>query len=141
MSFFGKGQKTAQQKAQWAKTRLMLRGAALVYLVVFIVIPMINPETEDIDSMSPMVRYAIIAFFILACGGLAVATIMDYIKGQQKGLFSPEAYEDDKPEVVGDDVNETESEDIDEDEEYDDEDEEYDDEDDDYDGVNDDYED
>jgi len=96
MSFFGKKGKTAEQKAQWAKTRLMLRGAALVYLVVFIVIPLMNPETEDIDAMNPTTRYIIVAFFIIACGTLLFVTVKDYFQGKKAGLFSPEAYEDDK---------------------------------------------
>jgi len=96
MSFFGKGNKTPQQKAQWAKTRLMLRGAALVYLVVFIIVPMINPETDDIDAMNPMLRYAIIAFFIIASGGLLIVTVLDYIKAKNKGLFEPETYKDEE---------------------------------------------
>jgi len=109
MSFFGKSQKTAQQKAQWAKTRLMIRGAALIYLIVFIIIPMINPETEDIDTMAPAIRYAIITFFVIACAALVVVTIKDYIKGKEKGLFDPESYEDDKAESNKDKTSEKDS--------------------------------
>ena len=116
MSFFGKKGKTAEQKAQWAKTRLMLRGAALVYLVVFIVIPLMNPETEDIDAMNPTTRYIIVAFFLIACGGLLFVTLKDYLHAKKAGLFSPEAYEDDK---IAED-NEEDNEEAEPEEDYDD---------------------
>jgi len=121
MSLFGNRPRSAQQKAQWAKTRLVLRGAALAYLVVFIIIPMINPKPEDIDAMNPIVRYAIIAFFIIACGGLIIVTIRDYFRSQKNGLFSPEAYEDDEVDDVGESTDSSDDED--ESEDYDDDDE------------------
>jgi len=124
MSFFNRKGKSAEQKAQWAKTRLMLRGAVLVYLVFFIIVPLMNPETEDIDAMNPVTRYVIVAFFIIACGGLLAVTVKDYFQGKKSGLFTPEAYEDDK-------IDETDPEDQPgEDPENDDEDYEYDDDDD-----------
>jgi len=110
MSFFNKGGKTAEQKAQWAKTRLMLRGAVLVYLIFFIVIPMMNPETEDIDQISPAVRYAMVTFFVAACGGLSYITIKDYLNGKKEGRFSPEYYKDDNaPETDTDEIPEDEN--------------------------------
>ena len=125
MSFFGKKGKTAEQKAQWAKTRLMLRGAVLVYLVFFIIVPLMNPETEDIDAMNPVTRYVIVACFIIACGGLLAVTVKDYFQGKKSGLFTPEAYEDDEIANIENEATQEEPEDSDENE-YDEYDEDYD---------------
>ena len=115
MSFFGKKPKTAQQKAQMAKTRIMLRGAALFYVVFFIIVPMIRADSGDMD---PVLRYAIIAFFIIACGVLIVLTVMEYMRGQKAGHYNEEGYTDDEDESDG---SVTDSESDDDNDEYDDE--------------------
>ena len=119
MSFFNRKGKSAEQKAQWAKTRLMLRGAVLVYLVFFIIVPLMNPETEDIDAMNPVTRYVIVAFFIIACGGLLAVTVKDYFQGKKSGLFDPETYEDDEIAKIENELTQEEPQDSDDDDEYD----------------------
>jgi len=119
MTFFNKKGKTAEQKAQWAKTRLMLRGAVLIYLVIFIIVPLMNPGAEDIDAINPVTRYIMAGFFIIACGGLLAVTVKDYFQGKKTGLFTPEAYTDDSME----DTNlpeKTQSDNMEDYEEYDD---------------------
>ena len=127
MSFFGKKPRTAQQKAQWAKTRVMFRGIALLYLVFYIIVPMLNPDVEDVESMHPALRYGILVFFIVVCTFLIITTIVEYYRSNKAGLYKPEAYTDD--EGIGDNTvtdsgtdSDSENED-DEDEDYDDEDE------------------
>jgi len=128
MSFFGKKPKTAQQKAQMAKTRIMLRGVALIYIVFFIIVPMIQADSGDMD---PLLRYAIIAFFIIASGVLAVLTALEYIRGNKAGRYKEEGYTDDEDESDGSVTGSESNDDNDEndDDEYEDDDEDYDDED------------
>jgi len=96
MSFFKSKPRTAAQKAQQVKSRLMVRGAALAYLIFFIIIPMFRLEPEEAEAMNPTLRYGILAFFILASAALVVLTLLDFIRGRKNGIFSPESYEDDE---------------------------------------------
>jgi len=139
MSLFGNKPKTAQQKAQWAKTRVMIRGVALVYVVFYVIVPMFNMDIEEAESMHPALRYSVIAFFILVCTALIISTIVEFLRGQKDGRYKAEAYTDDEgagsaaaTESASEDNDEKED-DVDEDDYYeddDDEDEDYDDEDD-----------
>jgi len=151
MSFFGKKPKSAQQKAQMAKTRIMLRGVALVFLIFYVILPMIDADVEDVESMHPMLRYGILAFFIIACIWLVIATVLEYVRNKKAGLYTADGYEDDEgierfeePEPEPSDENEDDDEDDDYDDEDDDDydneddDEDYDDDDDDYDDEDDD---
>ena len=133
MSFFGKKPKTAQQKAQMAKTRIILRGAALVFLVFYVIVPMINPEIEDVEGMHPALRYGILVFFIAATAALAVVTVLDYFRDKKAGRFEADAYTDDEgiagygavtsePEAKADGDDDEDYEDDDDDYEEDDED-------------------
>ena len=123
MSFFNKGPRTAAQKAQWAKTGFMLRAIALGYLIFFIVIPMINPEPEDVEGINPTLRYIIVAFFIVACTVLSVLSIRDYLRMKKNGLFTPGGYEDDEGIDTGvSDTEESAVEENDEDDDYEDDD-------------------
>jgi len=96
MSLFGKKPRTAQQKAHWAKSRIMLRSLALGYVVFFIIIPMINPDIEDAEAMHPTLRYVLLAVLIIFCGALIVGTVLEYIRSRKAGLYEPEAYQDDE---------------------------------------------
>ena len=148
MSFFGRKPKTAQQKAQMAKTRILLRGLALGFLIYYVIIPMFNPSIEDVEAMHPALRYGILAFFIIASAGLTITTILEYIRNKKAGLYEADAYTDDEgvysDSVAGaseSDEDEDDDDDDDEYDEYDDEDYEYDDEDDYYDDDDDDEDD
>jgi len=113
MAVFGNKPKTAQQKAQWAKTSITLRTVALLYVVFYVIIPMINPEAEEIDSMSPLVRYGVLAFFILVSGYLIISTIMEFIRNNNAGRYRAEAYTDDEGIVIVESIaKENESEEI-----------------------------
>jgi len=127
MPFFGNKNRTAEQKARAAKTRPMIRVLALFFLVFYVIVPLINTPAEETDGMHPWVRYAIIAFFIIACIVIAVITAREYLQNKKDGKFDPSSYTDDVVEEVEDN-----SEDTSDDDEYDDDDEdEYDDDDDD----------
>ena len=117
MSFFGKRPKTAQQKAQMAKTRIMLRAVALGFLVFYVIIPMIDPDIEDVEGMHPMLRYGILAFFIIACLGLAILTIQEFVRSRKAGLYDAAAYKDDEgiegaPDVESESDSEDDNDDI-----------------------------
>ena len=96
MSLFSSRPKTAHQKAQWAKTRIVLRVIALLYVVFYVIIPMLDPDIEDVEAIHPALRYGILAFFILACAALIVGTIIEYVKGNKSGKFKAESYTDDE---------------------------------------------
>ena len=128
MAFFKDKPRTAHQKAQRAKTSLMIRAVALFYLVFFVIVPLIDNEPEDAASFSPVLRFAIIAFFIIVTAVIAIFTVLEYIRNNKAGRYKAEAYEDDEG-VEG--VEESAEEDSAEDE-TDDDDDEYDDDDDDY---------
>ena len=125
MSFFGKKPRTAQQKAQMAKTNIMLRTVAIGYLVFFIIWPLINADPEEVGAMSPVVRWIVIAFFVIASTGLGISTALEYIRGKKSGRYSPEGHTDDE----GIESYETSESTSDDDDEYDDDDDEYDDDD------------
>ena len=137
MSFFKPRPRTAQQKAQTAKTRLMFRGVAIIFIVFYVIVPMLNSESELAQEVSATVRYLTAAGFSLAVIGLGTVTVLEYFKSKKAGLFDAKAYTDDEGVPVfhnensTDDGDETSDEDDDEDEfndeDYDD-DEEYDDE-------------
>jgi len=131
MSLFGNRPRTAQQKAQWAKTRIMIRGAALVYIVFYVVLPMIRADVEEADAINPTLRIAIIVFFIVVCIALSIGTILEYIRNNKAGLYKAEAYTDDEgagggsvaEAASGDEEDEDNDDDeYDDDEDYDDED-------------------
>jgi len=130
MSFFGKKSRTAQQKAQWAKTSLLIRVVALGYIIFYVIVPLFQQPAEDAEAMNPAVRYSIAGAFIIATAYLTVQTIITHIRNQKGGLYNADAYKDD--EVPGDTSESSEPEDTEDDDyEYDEDDDEY--EDDDYD--------
>ena len=96
MSLFGNKPRTAQQKAQWAKTRIMIRAAALLYVVFYIVIPMIRNEVEEADAINPTLRIVIIVLFVVVCTALIIGTVVEYIRNNKAGLYKAEAYTDDE---------------------------------------------
>ena len=115
-----------------AKTNLVLRSVALLYLVFFIIVPMINPEEiDEAESMHPTLRYAIAAGFIIVTAALGISMIREYFRNKKAGRYSPEGYKDDEElEGVedtsqnsedGDDTNEDYDDDEYYDEDYDDE--------------------
>ena len=135
MALFKDKPKTAQQKAQRAKTSLMIRGVALFYLVFFVIVPLIDSEPEDAASFNPVLRYAIIAFFIIVTAVIAIFTVLEYIRNNKAGRYKAEAYKDDEgvegaTESIEEDSAEDETDE--DDEEYDDDDDYGDDEDDEY---------
>jgi len=151
MALFGKKPRTAQQKAQWAKTRIMIRAAALIYIVVYILVPLINPSPEDVESINPVLRWAIVAAFAIATVAIGIQTTLEFIRNNKAGNYKAEAYTDD-PELTeaydaeasdnkGSENDDDEHDDDDDDEYDDDDDDEYDDDDDEYDDDDDEYDD
>ena len=124
MSLFGNKPRTAQQKAQWAKTSIMLRAAALFYVVFFVIVPMLTPSVEEAEQMDPVLRYVILAFFIIACGYLTIVSILEYYRNSKSGRYNADAYTDDEG-IEGSTNEELPS----DNEEYNEDDEDYDDED------------
>ena len=120
MSLFRKRPKTAQQKAQMAKSRIMIRALAIAFLVWYVIIPFINMGPEDIEEVGAVLRYVVIVFFILACVAVAALTIHDYIKDKKAGKFDPASYTDDVIEGAEETVDDNDG---DEDDDDDDEDE------------------
>ena len=138
MSLFGKKARTAQQKAQWAKTRIMLRAIALLYFIFYILIPLINPSAEDAAAINTTLRWVIVVVFSIAAVALVTQTTMEYIRNHKAGNYKAEAYTDDEGVVGAADDSESSDDDDDDDDEYDDDDDEYDDDDDEYDDDDDD---
>ena len=127
MALFKDKPKTAQQKAQRAKTSLMIRAVALFYLIFFVIVPLIDAAPEDTENLNPVLRYAIIAFFIIVTAVIGIFTILEYIRNNKAGRYKAEAYKDDEgvegaTENAEEDSADDETED---DEEYDDEDDDY----------------
>ena len=143
MSFFGKKSRTAQQKAQWAKTSLLIRVVALGYIIFYVIIPLFQIPPEDAEAMNPVLRYSIAGAFIVATAYLTVQTIITHIRNQKGGLYNADAYKDDEePGETSESSENSEPEDKeDEDDEYDDDDDEYDEDDDEYDEDDDEYDD
>jgi len=136
MSLFGNKPRTAQQKAQWAKTSIMLRAAALFYVVFFVIVPMLTPSVEEAEQMDPVLRYVILAFFIIACGYLTIVSILEYYRNSKSGRYNAEAYTDDEgleENTVEEPAHKSDEDDEDYDDEDDFDDEEYEYDDDDYD--------
>ena len=131
MALFGKKPRSAQQKAQWAKTRIMIRAAALAYIIFYVLIPLINASPEDVESMNPILRWSIVVAFGVVTAALIVQTTLEYIRNQKAGNYKAEAYTDD-PELseASNGNGASVSKDTDDDDEHDDDDE-YDDDDDD----------
>ena len=123
MAFFKEKPKTAQQKAQRAKTSLMIRGVAIFYLIFFVIVPLIDSDPEDAASFSPVLRYAIIAFFIIVTAVIGVFTVLEYIRNNKAGRYKAEAYKDDEGiEGMAESAEEDAADEDDEDDEYDDDD-------------------
>lgn len=97
MSIFSNKPRTAAQKAQGEKTRLIFRAAILVLLVFYLVLPLIRAYFDGEDYLPTGWQIAIIIFFVIAIGALSAVTINDYIKGKKSGRFDPEFYKDDEP--------------------------------------------
>jgi len=136
MPFFGNKSRTAEQKARAAKTRPMIRVLALFFLIFYVIVPLINAPEEYTDGMSPWVRYAIIAFFIIACIVIGVITALEYVRNKKEGKFDPSSYTDDEVDEAQESSDEIiDDEDDEDDDEYeyeddeDEDDDEYDDED------------
>ena len=131
MSIFGNKPRTAQQKAQSAKMRLMIRLVACLYLVFYIIIPMLRDAPDD-DSMPLVWRVIIITFFIISVGVVAGISLKEYLIKRKTGGFKPEAYEDDPGIVKPEEEHDTDDDPDDDDYDYEDDDDydEYDDEDD-----------
>jgi len=96
MVLFGNKPQTAQQKAQRAKTSLMIRAVALFYIIVFVIVPLINAGPEDAEGIDPTLRYATIAFFIIATAAITVTSVLEYIRNNKAGRYKAEAYTDDE---------------------------------------------
>ena len=95
MSLFGNKPKSAQQKAQWAKTRIMIRAIVILYFIFYILIPLINTAPEDAEVMNPILRWSIVAVFSIAAVALGAQTAMEYFRNQKAGNYKAEAYTDD----------------------------------------------
>jgi flagellar biosynthesis/type III secretory pathway M-ring protein FliF/YscJ len=127
MALFGNKPKTAQQKSQWAKSRLILRGACLVFIVFYVIFPLMNPAPEDADAMNPTLRYIIVAVFIVIVAAFTVLTVLEYFRYKKAGLYEAEGYKDDEGAGVAPEAAGENDDDYDDDDEYED-DEDYDDE-------------
>ena len=129
MALFKDKPRTAQQKAQRAKTSLMIRAVALFYLVFFVIVPLFETDPEEAASFNPVLRYAIIAFFIIVTAIITVFTVLEYIRNNKAGRYKAEAYKDDEgvegaTEIAEEDSSDEETDDdgeeYEDDEEYDD---------------------
>ena len=144
MSFFSNKPRTAQQKAQGAKMRMMIRLVAIGYLVFYIIVPMIRDAPDD-DSIPMFWRIVIIVFFIAAVSVIGVISAVEFITKQKTGGYKADAYEDDpgiskpyeEPADIDDEDDEDDEDDFEDDDDYD-YDEDDDDDDDDYDYYDDD---
>jgi len=94
MSIFGRKAATAQQKAQRAQMRIFVRLACCAYLIYFVIVPLIQPASEE-DTMSPAVRVVAIVAFILATAAILLFTIRELVVNWKAGKFKAGAYEDD----------------------------------------------
>jgi len=123
MALFKDKPKTAQQKAQRAKTSLMIRAVALFYLIFFVIVPLIDAEPEDTEGFNPVLRYAIIAFFIIVTAVIGIFTILEYIRNNKAGRYKAEAYKDDEGvEGATENAEEDSADDDEDDDAYDDDD-------------------
>lgn len=138
MPFFKQRPRTAQQKAQRTQMRIIVRLACCVYLVFYVIVPMLKPQAEE-NTMNPVLRISIVAAFIAAVILIGVLTVREVIINWKAGLYKAAAYKDD-PGVWGtagaDEIGEGEGEgegDADDEDDEDDDDEDEDGDDDDYD--------
>jgi len=130
MGFFGKKSRTAHQKAQWEKTRLMLRIVAVFFVVFYVIVPFFNMTPDEIEEVGPIFRYIVIVGFIIACVGISVLTLFEYMKNKKAGKYDASAYTDDEGNTdnsdnseSGGDIDDVEDDEDGEDEEDDEEDE------------------
>ena len=99
MSLFKKRPKTAQQKAQRAQMRIVLRVFCCAYMVFYIIIPLLREAPEE-DNMNPTLRFVIVAAFIAFTAVILVISVIDFYRSWKAGLFKAEAYEDDEVDEV-----------------------------------------
>ena len=128
MPIFKKRPKTAQQKAQGAQMRILVRVLCCAYIIFYVIIPLIR-DVPDESSMSPTIRTIIIAAFIIITAAIIVVTIFEVIRNWKAGLYKATAYtddgdgnsesEDEENSELG--IRNSESEDEDEDDEFSDE--------------------
>ena len=96
MALFGNKPKSAQQKAQWAKTRILLRAVCLVYLIFYVIVPLIRTPQDGEEAIDPVLRIIIIAVFVIVTGVFSVLTILEYLRNRKEGRYEAGAYEDDE---------------------------------------------
>ena len=136
MGLFGNKKRTAQQKANMAKSRIMLRAVAIGFIVFYVIVPILNPADEDAYALDPVVRYITGAAFIVAAIVITVLTVLEYIRGKKTGRYDAKGYEDDEDDEEHSETENADSngeDDLDEGVDSDDEDEDYDPDNDDYD--------
>ncbi|MCL2248188.1 MAG: hypothetical protein FWC13_02845 [Oscillospiraceae bacterium] len=125
MNFFKQGPRTAGQKAQAAKTRLTFRAIALGFIVFFVIMPMLDPNSELAEDTSPTVLYLTAAGFSLAVIAIGIVTAREYFKSKKDGLFDAEAYTDDEGIPKPQDENSDDNSDISDEDEHDEDEDEY----------------
>ena len=136
MALFKKRPQTAQQKAQKAQMRIVVRLACCAYIIFYVILPLIR-EPSDEGGMNPTLKIIIIAAFIAITAVVIVVTVLEVVRNWKAGLYKASSYTDDEDENSEPEIRNLEpgTEDGEDDDEYDDDDVEYDEDDDsEYDG-------
>ena len=94
MSFFGKRPKSAQQKAQRAQFRALAQVLCCIYLIFYVIIPMVESLPDD-DGVSPTLKMILIVVFSIATVLLMFLTVRDFIVNIKTGKYKAEAYTSD----------------------------------------------
>ena len=69
--------------------------ACCVYLVFYVIIPLIRTSSDENDTMNPALKSAIIAVFIAVTATFFVVTIIEVVRNWKAGNFKATAYTDD----------------------------------------------
>jgi len=111
MAFFKKRPKTAQQKAQGAQMRILIRFLCCAYIIFYVIIPLMRDVPDGDSSMSPTFRLTVVAVFIAVTAAIIVFTIVEVIRNWKAGLYKATAYTDDESENLKFGIRNSESED------------------------------
>ena len=95
MPFLKKKPKTAQQKAQSAQMRILLRLACCAYIIFYVIIPLIRDAPEP-DSMDPTLKTVVIVAFSAITAAIIVFTIIEFVRNWKAGFYKAAAYTDDE---------------------------------------------
>ena len=95
MALFKKRPQSAQQKAQRAQIRVAVRLACCIYIVFYVIIPLIREPYEG-GGMSPTMRIIVITAFSVITAAIMVATVIEVVRNWKAGLYKASSYTDDE---------------------------------------------